>query len=337
MKKTLVAIAALAVTSAFAQSAVTLTGNLDVAYGSVKVGTADAQKTISPRDLASSTSVINIIATEDLGGGVTSTAKYGIDPRKMVRDAATSPTVDEAFVGLAGGLGNVRLGSANSIGLETFGASTPFGTGIGGGYVTNVLGHTSNIRYVRSARYDSPAFSGVTVSVLKAQGASADVSQPTTLVSTTANAVLTSTQGVTEMGVKYANGPLNIAYANVKIDAWTTYKARSASTLGANYNMGNTTVYAGMTTGDDLSVTAATTTTKGSSLSVKQTIGQIDLLAGYNQRKNSDAASAQKLTGVRADYNFSKTTATYVGYENSKGADAVNDSRIVSIGLRKSF
>jgi len=39
------------VTSAFAQSAVTLTGNLDVAYGSVKVGTADAQKTISPRDL----------------------------------------------------------------------------------------------------------------------------------------------------------------------------------------------------------------------------------------------------------------------------------------------
>jgi predicted porin len=124
----------LAATSAFAQSAVTLTGNLDFAYGTASAAGAASEKTITTRDLTSSTSVIKITAVEDLGGGTKATVQYGLDPRKLARDQAVGFTSDETFVGLAGSMGNLRLGSPNSIGLTTFGASTPFGTGIGGGY-----------------------------------------------------------------------------------------------------------------------------------------------------------------------------------------------------------
>ena len=352
MKKTLIAIAALAATSAFAQSSVTLSGNLDFAYGSAKVGTAAAENTISTRDITSTTSVIKITAVEDLGNGTKATVQYGIDPRKLARDQSMDAAPDgqkngqfasdETFVGMAGAMGNVRLGSPNSIGLSTFGASTPFGTGIGGGYAANHLGHVTGIRYARSVRYDSPTFSGLTVSVLKAQGADAKVTQPVgTIGSTTANDVVVGASDKTEMGLAYANGPLNIAYANVKVADYTAstglQKARSSNTLAANYKLGATTLYVGMTSGDLMTDTSAVKTQKGSSIAAKHTMGKIDLMAGISQRKDSDASKTQKVTGLRADYNFSKTTATYIGYENFKATTAANDHKLVSVGLRKSF
>jgi len=333
MKKTLIAIAALAATSAFAQSTVTLSGNLDVAYGTASKGTAAAEKTISTRDLTASTSVIKIIAVEDLGGGTSATVQYGLDPRKLVRENAALAS-DESFVGLAGAMGNVRLGQPNSIGLTTFAVGSPMGTGIGSGYGTNVVGYTSNIRYTRSARYDSPSFSGLTVSLLKAQGSDAAVAG--TLPATAAD-IAVAVAGRTEMGVAYANGPLNIAYANVKAEKYsTTDAARSVNTLAANYKLGATTVYVGSVTGDSLAVVAGTTTTKGSSFAVKHTMGQIDLMAGVNQRKDSGSETV-KITGVRADYNLSKTAAAYAGYQFVNATGTTNDQKLTAIGLKKSF
>ncbi len=333
MKKTLVALAALAATSAFAQSTVTLSGNLDFAYGTAKTSTSASEATISTRDLTSSTSVIKISAVEDLGGGTKATVQYGIDPRKLARDQAAGFTSDETFIGLSGNMGNVRLGSANSLGLGAFGTSSPFGTGIGGGYAHNVVGYTSNIRYARSARYDSPAFAGLSVSVLKAEGADTVVASTSVV---TASDIIVKAKDTVEFGVNYANGPLTVAYANVKHANYSTEKARSANTLGANYVLGTTTLYAGMTSGDLLSDTTAVATTKGNNVAVKHTMGKIDVMVGINNRKNSNAEK-QKVTGLRADYNFSKTTATYVGYEDFKGATAAADQKIVSIGIRKSF
>jgi predicted porin len=173
----------------------------------------------------------------------------------------------------------------------------------------------------------------LTVSLLKAQGADAAVAATSVA---TASDIIVAAGSRTEMGAAYANGPLNIAYANVKLDAYSTEKKRATNTLVANYNLGAATVYVGAVSGDLLSDTTAATTTKGSSASIKYTIGQIDLLAGLNQRKDS-GSDAQKVTGLRADYNFSKTTASYVAYENFKAATAANDQKLVSIGLRKSF
>jgi predicted porin len=173
----------------------------------------------------------------------------------------------------------------------------------------------------------------LTVSLLKAEGSNTAVAA--TAVAT-ASDIITAAGDRTEIGLAYTNGPLNIAYANVKFAKYSTEKERSANTLAANYNLGATTLYAGMTSGDLLSDATAGTTQKGANIAVKHTMGKIDLLAGYSKRKDT-GTDAQKVTGLRADYNFSKTTATYVGYEAFKGATTAADQKLVSIGLRKSF
>jgi predicted porin len=355
MKKTLVALAALAATSAFAQSTVTLSGNLDVASASVSGTQAKMNgETFTTRDAASSTSVIKITAVEDLGGGNTATVSYGLDPRKLTNDSRsqdlkTGLERDEVFVGLASAtLGSVKLGAPNSIGLTAQGTSNPLGTGIGSGYAAASADGTfkySNIRYDRSARYDSPAFAGFTFSALYAPGG--DIAG-----TTDATYLIPNSRKTSEFGLSYANGPLNIAFVNINQAAQGSTGVQSTSIAGAgktsvnalyaNYKVAaNTTVYAGWNDGDAKAAAATPSTTKGTRFGIKQTIGQIDLIAVQTNQETTTSAGAKteaKITGLRADYNLSKTAAVYVGYEKyDNGATSANERTMTAVGIRKSF
>jgi len=370
MKKTLVALAALAATGAFAQSSVTLSGHMDFAGATVS-GTQLVAKgtTFATTTGTSSTSVIRFIATEKLTNGMTVTAQYNLDPRALSNDAATvtfvsaastantltALTRDEVFIGLSGGFGNLRLGSPNSIGLGVHGVSSPLGTGIGSGYtgggtaatMTNSIVQT---RYNRSMRYDSPSVGGLTVSLQYAPG------NDQAAVNSAATALLIpNARTATEVGVSYSAGPLNVAFANIAQAAQTnatgyyssTTLANSVKTstniLAANFKMGDTTLYAMVNDGEVLASTTAALTAKGSRVAVKHTMGAIDLMAQYSQQTNNSVKA--KATGLRADYNLSKTAAVYVGYENwdtgatysASTATTTGDRKITSIGLRKSF
>ena len=393
MKKTLVALAAVSAVSAFAQSTVTLSGNLDFA-GARVTGSAAVSNgtTFSTTVGTASTSVINLDAVEDLGAGLVVKAHYGLDPRSLSNDAmtltvqgnglATTTAVnaqntsntltglnrDELYVGLAStSTGEIRLGSPNSIGLNVFQAASPLGTGVGSGYSPNTgkgMNSVVQTRYNRSVRYDSPAISGVTVSLVYAPGN--DIAADTTVSSANQfNAsYIPNARKATEFGLKYANGPLNLAvvsitqgtanyptgyYANAA--GVVAAAATSATVFGANYTMGSTTVYAGYNTGNALASNTDGTTinSKGYRYAVKQTVGQVDLIAQYQyqqQAGNTSAANDVKnqVTGARADYNFSKTAAAYFGYEKWNTGLAANDNStskgdrtIVSIGLKKQF
>jgi len=370
MKKTLIALAALAATASFAQSTVTLSGNLDFASMSVS-GTQAGIKgsTIATSGGAtSSTSVIRIIAVEDLGDGMKATAAYGIDPRTLSNDgigntlnnaantanAATANTTtgfsrDELFVGLSGSFGNIRLGSPNSIGLNAWQPSSSLGTGIGSGYTgRGAAGTMTNsfvqTRYSRSVRYDSPVMGGFQVAVLYAAGNDEPAN------GTTALNILNARQA-TEVGLRYDNGPLTVAYANVaqgggqvNKTGWysgantAVLKKTAANVLSASFKMGDTTLHAGMNDGDRLTANTDGTAvkSKGSNIAITQNIGAIGLMAGMRNQKVGAVES--KVTGLRADYNLSKTAAVYIGYENyDTGAATANDAKLTSIGLRKSF
>jgi predicted porin len=386
--------------SAFAQSTVTLSGNLDFA-GARVTGSAAVSNgtTFSTTVGTASTSVINLDAVEDLGAGLVVKAHYGLDPRSLSNDAmtltlqgngnatstatttqtpgtvgqATSNTLtglnrDEVYVGLAStSTGEIRLGAPNSIGLNVFQAASPLGTGVGSGYAPNTgkgMNSVVQTRYNRSVRYDSPAISGVTVSLVYAPGN--DIAADTTVSAASQyNAsFIPNSRKATEFGLKYANGPLNLAvvsitqgtanyptgyYANAA--GIVAAAATSATVFGANYTMGSTTVYAGYNTGNALASNADGTTvnSKGYRYAVKQTVGQVDLIAQYQyqqQAGNSTASNDVKnqVTGARADYNFSKTAAAYFGYEKWNTGLAANDNStskgdrtIVSIGLKKQF
>jgi predicted porin len=381
MKKTLVAIAALAATGAFAQ--VTLSGNLDFAGANVG-GTQLLAKgsTVSTTTGTASTSVINIRAVEDLGGGMMATAHYGLDPRSLANDAtsvtnntqgtaaagnAVGNTVtglsrDELFVGIEGGFGNLRLGSPNAIGLNTFQVASPLGTGVGSGYTGAGTAGTLtnsfvNTRYSRSVRWDSPVMAGFQAAVLYAPGNDqAAVAAATTTSGGQAALLIPNSRKATEIGLRYANGPLTVAYANVKTDVQDNKggfyaqgssvqgaASTSANILNASYNLGATTVYAGMNTGNSLAAAATAVNSKGSRYAIKHTMGAIDLMASVSNQTSGTTDVKAKVTGFRAEYNLSKTNAVYMGYEKfDTGTTYANslttgDRTITSIGLKKSF
>jgi predicted porin len=396
MKKTLVALAALAATGAFAQSTVTLSGNLDFAAATISGTQTLAQgSTVSTGVGTASTSVINLVAEETVTGGFKITAKYGLDPRGLANDslAVTNNTTsavtageraaapantttglarDEAFIGISGGFGNLRLGAPNSIGLNSFQVASPLGTGVGSGYTGGSTAATMTnsfvqTRYSRSVRYDSPSFNGITLSALYAPGNDAAVLR----VSNVAAAVLIpNARQATEFGLRYAAGPMTVSYAYVAQGAqsnptgWYSGTAQTldktaVSMLNASYVMGNTALSAGWNNGDRLASFGATDATavdtNGYRLGIRHTMGNIDLGASYTrQTANSGGTTSArsdvtaKVTGLRADYNFSKTAAAYVGYENWDTGAAYSEAavasalttgtrKIVSIGLRKSF
>jgi len=388
MKKTLVALAAASAVSAFAQSTVTLSGNFDVAGASYS-GTMYGAKgtTFTTAAGTSSTSVINIIASEDLGGGMKVTGKYGIDPRSLTNDgfgvSATQPVSayttnpnsltavglarDEVYLQLESSVGSIKLGAPNSVGLDINSTSSPLGTGIGSGYglTTKSLIRTAFIdtRYDRSVRLDSAVMNGIKVSALYAPGND----ELNTAVDTTNYVArnMPNNRKVTELGINYANGPLNVQWLNYTVAAQTYatgyygvlysssaaattalgYVATKSNMLAANYNLGATTVYAAWWSGDSTTSTTSVVHVSGNRYAVKQNLGKVDVALQYTQAVvGSSTTTTSKAIGARADYNLSKTAAAYVGYESvDTGAAATTNTttagvrKITSIGLRKSF
>jgi predicted porin len=393
MKKTLVAMAALASVAAFAQTTVTLSGNMDVAgsnYGGTMYGNKGT--TFTTGYGTSSTSVINLIATEDLGAGYSVTAKYGIDPRTLTNDGyavtnntrmdltgattanqstiATGLGRDEAFIGIAGAFGDVKLGAPNALSLDVHGLSSPLGTGIGSGYSlvgqsTTMWQAVAQTRYDRSIRYNSPAINGITGSVVYAPGNDEAAVLNADSVSYAARAT-PNNRTMTELGLRYANGPLNIGFVNVSRTAQTNatgwiamaastsgltstfgYVATKTNSIGVNYSLGSTTLYYGWANGDSIASTTTQTKAQGSRLAVKQSLGSMDLIAQFNTVKSTTSAGAAttaKVSGIRLDNNLSKTAKVYLGYEYADSGSAASTSSTTkgtrtttSIGIQKSF
>jgi len=385
MKKTLVALAAIASVSAFAQTTVSITGNLDMAgarYGGTMAGNKGT--TVTTGSGTSSTSAINLIATEDIGGGTKLTAFFGIDPRTFGNDSttstnqigstATSPnavtvtglTRHEVYVQASGDFGTVKLGAPNSIGLNVAGDSTPLGTSTGSGYSAHSntqLNRVISTRYSRSIRYDSPVINGLTASAIFAPGGDQTAVD---LTSASYGALqMPNARRVTEIGLKYSNGPLNASFVNISqaVQQFPTgyYSVSDTSSaaifnvatkynFGAvNYKFGDTTLYAGTGTGGGMNVsTTSVTTVKASRYGVKHTMGALDIMAGMTKTvstaANATTSTTENITGFQLVNNLSKTSAIYLAYEKwDTGSTAVASNTttgvrtITSIGLRKSF
>jgi len=348
MKKTLVAMAALASVAAFAQTTVTLSGNMDVA-GATLSGTQVGQKgtTFSTTLGVSSTSVINLIAVEDLGGGTKITAKYGLDPRSVTNDSlgttltnytsgtpiANSSTVtglarDESFIGLETSFGTIKLGSPNTTGLDTNGYSSPLGTAIGSGFGT--AGKTMQqlavtVRYDRSIKYEAPAINGFTGTLQYAPGNDeVAVTDGSTAYNYVARSMPNNRQ-VSEVGFKYNNGPLNAAFVNINTAAQTNRTgwysvANSSATIVTTLNYVATKMNV---LGVSYAIAPTTSVHYGynngdsnaSTTAITKLVGQ--RVAVKQSLSNIDlnlqytaqkAGTVQaKVLGFRADYNLSKT------------------------------
>jgi general bacterial porin, GBP family len=375
MKKTLVAIAALASVSAFAQSTVVLDGNLDIAYEHFAGdNTKYKGSTVTTLNNAS-TSTINLTATEDLGAGNKATARVEIDPRAWVNDGsvATAPASTsnsnnvqngglnrhQVYVGLAGNMGDIKLGAVDSLGLKAFLATSPLGTGIGSGYAPGGAGTAAttfiSTRWGRSAQYTTPTYAGFTAAVNYATGNDDTVASASRAAANGVN----QNRSTTEIGLNYANGPLAVAYVNLSSGefangaATATAAANTAkqttNILGAQYALASTgtTLYVGMIKGGISAASGAVTTdvakAKATRFAVKQAVNaNIDVSASYQTAKLDVNPNNGKdvVKGIRADYKLSKTAMVYAGLENwTTGASeaALTTRKTTAIGIRKAF
>lgn len=348
MKKTLIALAAVAVSSAaFAQSSVSITGLLDIAYSNTSGTQAQAKgDTFATTTGTSATSGIRFTVNEDLGGGMRATVQYDLDPRALVNDAGAIGR-NETFLALSGNFGRVALGSPNGLGLVVHGISSPLGTGVGSGYnLTNLWTPT---RYSRSIRYDSPSFSGVTVHALYAPGNDTVAPGSSTLV-------FPNAREATEFAAIYRGGPLTVGFAHIRQGSFensATTDKTSSNTITASYSFGDTSVHAGWNRGEltGLFNGAAAVDTKGYRLAVRHNMGAISLMAQYTVQENDGLVAVDgkhRVVGFRADYNLSKRTAAYFGIDRYKSDNAYNTAsaavasfsgtrNTVSVGVRHSF
>jgi len=161
MKKSLVALAALAATSAFAQSTVTIYGQADAAYTSVKSG---ANKFTGLQGAGRGSNFVGFMGSEDLGGGLK--ANFKLEAGYNVDNGTGSATNTTNQAGGAPATVSGASTAATTINSSTGAASTQdrFSMAGGQGLTFNrwsYVGLSGSFGEVRVGREYTPTFQAV--------------------------------------------------------------------------------------------------------------------------------------------------------------------------------
>lgn len=333
MKKTLIALAAMATTTAFAQSTVTLSGNVKAGLAQTKYSGA-ASGNGSATGLADGSSRFILSGSEDLGGGLR--ANFQVDTRFRIDDNGAAPTASplaggNTFIGLAGKFGNLQIGKLDThycLGSDTHGTRA---TALQAsscallGYVSDNSAATAPSianasRSVNVTRYTSPNFSGLTF-----QG-----TYSTSFAGSEGAVGKTSGGNATNVRADYAKGPLTAGLSvwQAKGENQTATAARTgqkATTLAVNYNLGVATL--GLTWDKSAQRAAAAnvaafTDTERTVTSIPVTVpmGAGTVLFTYSKAGNTKTGSTTNantgatLVSFGYDYALSKRTTVGVSY-----------------------
>ncbi len=334
MKKSLVALAALAATTAFAQSSVELYGLVDIAYGNHKTTSRDGSvfiKSSGVMDGAHAGNRIGFRGTEDLGGGLKANfvVEQGISPTNGalfgVRGATAGHQYDgfssagsaaaasgtagaysqgtnrQSFVGLTGGMGTVRIGYQYT---NLYEVSTLMGFSAGSeGMPGADKAHTHGNAAVGGTRangitYISPNMNGFTAQLQ--MGGFAGREEVESNAAITASGLSVDKNKRTGIMIKYANGPLTLAYANTKGAMTTSALATTVTT--------RTNVYGALISAPSTAITnTAERNAKIDQLGGSYTMGAAKVGFTYNKGNNGGAATSTDIT----DYKSQQISGTY--------------------------
>ena len=347
MKKTLIAVAALAATGAFAQN-VTVIGTVDATYRNSTVdynnGTSGGQSAIGEN--GSGTTNFTLIGTEDLGGGLKAIFNAEFDFRAAGQVAG--PTAGgQLFVGLEGAFGSIKAGMPNSPTLTVQGSRSAFGTKDGGriGVMNSATSYTSSgssnmgqsvTRQAGSILYTTPNFSGFSAQLDYAPGAKAD---------TTISANIAETGAITDLGAFYANGPIAAGVTRYTVAAAAGGSELAMTSFYGSYNFGMAKVTLGghqrkqdnavaASVVDDTGMGAAVDVPLSPALTLNTHFVKVDDKSDNNLDKTTMA--------VGLNYALSKRTSTYVRYVNEKtdnttGTSSIKTASEYLVGVRHNF
>jgi len=350
MKKTLIALAAVAATAAYAQSSVTVYGVVDAGYNS-KSWKADGgikAKGTGIVDGALAGSRFGFRGVEDLGGGLkaefvieqglsvtsagltnarTGTSGFQIDNAETAALSGRSATSlnRQSYVGVSGGFGAVRIGYqyTNVYELSTLSGYMLGAEGVHG----SDFAHVAGSGYVGGTRanaitYISPNFNGFSAQFQYGAGTGLQsFEHNTALPDDQFEAKRTSLMG------KYAAGPLSVALAYTSYKNGTT--AAGAATgpatvtakltqLGASYDFGMAKVGFTYNDGKNDVVGAGERKVDAYSLGVTVPFGATSVVASYHDIDEKGAAGVAVTKGdgfqIGVVHNLSKRTAAYAFY-----------------------
>ncbi|WP_332741377.1 porin [Hydrogenophaga sp.] len=294
MKKTLIALAAVAATSAaFAQSSVTLSGTVDV--GLEDVGGPNGVLSLTSSRYGTSNWTVS--GTEDLGGGLK--AIFKVSTSFDASNGTTTGNVlgnNDMFVGLQGGFGSLKMGrSFNTTFINSLTANSTKGVT---GYNTraNTL-ETDGVYVSNQVLYTSPNFGGFSGQLSYA---------PSEVPGASAH------RGA---ALLYANGPLAVNYAYSKLAATVPGATVNAlNMIAASYDF---SVAKLLFTYTDRSNTASDAD-NSLALGVTAPVGPGQLWASYD-RSEVGAGTTRVIHGGYK-YFLSKRTTAYLNVGNKKNA-----------------
>jgi len=309
MKKSLIALAALAATSAFAQSSVQVVGTFDPSFASVQTTYGNNTSVTNQliRNNTQGTSQITFKGTEDLGGGLKASflLENDFDAGKDARNGAAGPAGSsnsnlgslggEQYLNLEGGFGKIALGAPNTPTLFSQ-SQNPFGTKIGGGFGQI---NSGKVRNNNTVMYSTPTMSGFTGHL-----AMSTKTKDATNVTTTAD--------ITDIGLFYNNGPLAVMYTSYKVAATATVAEKTDNNLTAAYDLGVAKIGVAYFTQKQTALADA----KGTAVFATVPLSaQLSLLANFGQNDSALATNLDsKISAVGLKYNFSKMTSVYARY-----------------------
>jgi predicted porin len=306
MKKTLIALAAVAATgAAFAQSSVTLSGKLRFAYEATKATSAAGVAT-KANGIGVTDGDFVLTANEDLGGGMKAIASMAVKSRG--RDTGIEGR--DAYLALAGGFGTVTIGAVEAgngiIGLG--GAGAPV-YGMDG----SVIAAAANVDILK---YTSPSFSGLQIGVA--------------LTDKTAALGMGAQEASTEtatLGAQYANGPI-AAYLD------TTKYSRNAVPasagvpdlrvrLAGSYDLGVVKLGAGF---ERKTYLAGGPTRKDMIFGVSAPVAS-NITLGLNYATSKTNGATAKGLDLGAQYDLSKRTYVAMHFEDVKNVGYVDGAK----------
>lgn len=313
MKKVLTVVALLGLVGA-AQAQVSVYGLVDMSYGKNQIGfPGQKDDFFSGGDNGSSqgnsTTRVGVKASTDVGGGVKANVKMetaGITSKGEVGAAGQPFFNRQAWAGLSGGFGEVRLGKQDSVVFQTMvgfdlngaaNAAAALGNS-GVGAWTGLVG-----RQDRSLQYISPAMSGFKVQLgYQPQGNDATV------------------ESNTSIGLTYAAGPLALAYAG---STKVAVNGNSFNSVSGSYDMGALKVMLGYADGG--------TGRKGTSFGLAAPIGGVTVGAQWSKNTENGGVTA---TEFFVNKEIFKGTYAYFDYGN---VDKPSNANATAVGVIWTF
>lgn len=309
MKKTLIALAAVAVVSA-ASAQVTV-------YGKADVGIKNSGATTVASSVYE-TSRLGFKGTTDLGSGLK--GSFQLEGAIDLVAGSISGFNRVATVGVSGAFGTVTVGRQWSLydGVIYYMDAMEYNGFTSTNAIYNDdLGNTGLGNVAGSIQYATPSMGGFSAQIIAAPN----------------NTTVAGYGNYTGYGLMYAQGPLNVVLATQSYETSATTTSKSVGIAGS-YDLGAVVLYAGNTT------TAITNgrQSNGSTFGVKLPMGQSYVTVGAATNKDTTDGVDLNTTAYAAQYiyNWNKQAVIYVGY-NSKTAGSAAAVNTSGAGVRYNF